>query len=139
MDCWVVAPESVAMSVRRSALVVDDEDDIAELVRERLEAQGFHPIWTAGDGESAIAIVYKHEPDLVVPDYMMPGMDGEAVAKALRLLAPKARILLFSTVLHEQPTWADAYLDKAELEGIPIVATQLVSPDEPTLPGFEPR
>lgn len=108
-------------------------------MRDRLQAQGFHPIWTAGDGESAIAIVYEHDPDLVVLDYMMPGMDGEAVARALRLLAPKARILVFSAVLHEKPQWADAHLDKAELEAIPSVAAALVNlPDDPRPRGSEP-
>lgn len=114
-----------------SALIVDDEGDIRELVRDSLESQGFDPIWTAADGESAIAIVYRHEPDLVVLDFKMPGMNGEAVAEALRLLSPHSRIVLFSAVLREKPAWADAYLDKTDLDYLPKVATGLLGPPAP--------
>jgi two-component system alkaline phosphatase synthesis response regulator PhoP len=53
-------------------LVVDDEPDLVEIVRFRLERDG-HSVLTAADGESGLARVLADEPDLIVLDVMMPG------------------------------------------------------------------
>ena len=102
-------------------LVVDDDDNIREVVRTMLEGASFGEIWEAESGEKAIEIAYKEKPDLVVLDYMMPGMDGAAVAQALGRLLPDARIVSFSAVLDEAPSWADAHVDKTHISS--LVAT----------------
>lgn len=107
--------------------MVDDESDMRVLVRARLQEAGFQPVWEVGDGEAAIDIAYRHRPDVVILDYMMPGINGEAVAKALRILTPQSRILLFSAVLLDKPAWADDFLDKSELEVLASRAELLVS------------
>lgn len=99
-----------------SALVVDDETDIRVLSCFRLKEAGFDPVWDVADGESAIDAAYRYKPHVVVLDYMMPGIDGEGVAKAIHLISPGTRILLFTAVLPYEPTWAHAFLDKADLE-----------------------
>ena len=64
-------------------LVVDDEPDIVEIVRYRLERDG-HTVLTAPDGESGLARVLADEPDLIVLDVMMPGLEGFEVLRRLR-------------------------------------------------------
>lgn len=56
-------------------LVVDDEPDVLEIVRFRLERDGFR-IVTASDGRQGLATALAGNPDLVVLDVMMPGLDG---------------------------------------------------------------
>ena len=56
-------------------LVVDDEAAIAEAVRARLESEGYRVV-VAADGPEAIEAHREHQPDLVVLDLMLPGMDG---------------------------------------------------------------
>jgi DNA-binding response OmpR family regulator len=63
--------------------VVDDEEAIAEAVRKRLESEGFRVV-VAGDGPEAIRRNAEHQPDLVVLDLMLPGMDGLEVCKAIQ-------------------------------------------------------
>ena len=64
-------------------LVVDDEEAIAEAVRKRLESEGYLVI-VASDGPEAIRLHAEHQPDLVVLDLMLPGMDGIEVCKAIQ-------------------------------------------------------
>jgi DNA-binding response OmpR family regulator len=67
----------------QTILVVDDEEAIAEAVRKRLESEGFRVV-VAGDGPDAIRLHAEHQPDLVVLDLMLPGMDGLEVCKAIQ-------------------------------------------------------
>lgn len=64
-------------------LVVDDEIEIVELVRDYLEREGFGVI-TAGDGQEAIAAARRQKPDLIVLDIMLPKIDGFEVCRQLR-------------------------------------------------------
>src|SRR5689334_1152864 len=64
-------------------LVVDDMEDNLEILRLRLESQGYEVI-TAGDGEAALATIREQRPDLVLLDIMMPKLDGIAAVKELK-------------------------------------------------------
>ncbi len=64
-------------------LVVEDEEDIAELVRYNLTAEGYR-VRCAGSGEDAIRLIRSEPFDLVVLDIMLPGMSGIKVAETLR-------------------------------------------------------
>ena len=66
-----------------TVLVVDDEEAIAEAVRARLESEGCR-VLVAGDGPEAIRICDECDPDLVVLDLMLPGMDGLEVCRAIQ-------------------------------------------------------
>jgi DNA-binding response OmpR family regulator len=67
----------------QTVLVVDDEEAIAEAVRARLESEGYRVV-VAYDGPQAIEANREHQPDLVVLDLMLPGMDGLEVCKAIQ-------------------------------------------------------
>ncbi len=66
-------------------LVVDDDQDIRRLIRETLEDEGF-AVAEASNGWQALSLVETTSPDLIILDVKMPGIDGEAVATALRLM-----------------------------------------------------
>lgn len=64
-------------------LVVDDDPDIVSILRRGLAYEGY-TVDTASDGNEALAKVRQAEPDVVVLDIMMPGLDGVEVARRLR-------------------------------------------------------
>jgi DNA-binding response OmpR family regulator len=67
----------------KTILVVDDESNIVELVRLYLEADGYTVV-SAADGEKALAMYERHDPDLVVLDVMLPKLNGFEVCRELR-------------------------------------------------------
>lgn len=66
-----------------SVLIVDDEDEIAETLRELLTAEGFE-VTIANNGLDGLERVRETRPDVVLLDIMMPVMDGRAMCRALR-------------------------------------------------------
>ena len=64
-------------------LVVDDNPANVDILRMRLEAQGYD-IKIAVDGEDALSAVKEHQPDLILLDVMMPKLDGIEVCRRLR-------------------------------------------------------
>lgn len=64
-------------------LVVEDEVDLSNLIRTKLEAEG-HSVLQAFDGPAALSLVEVHRPHLVILDWMLPGLDGLAVCRQLR-------------------------------------------------------
>ena len=66
-----------------SALVVDDEPSLVRVIEGYLIKDGFD-VRTAGDGPAGLALARESEPDLVVLDLGLPGMDGVEVCRQLR-------------------------------------------------------
>ena len=64
-------------------LVVDDEESMRDMLTRYLTAEGF-TVETAGDGPAALAAARRLQPDLIVLDVMLPGMDGFDVLRRLR-------------------------------------------------------
>jgi DNA-binding response OmpR family regulator len=64
-------------------LVVEDEPQIAALVRENLQAEGYS-VSVAGDGHTALRLLGERPPDLVILDWMLPGLDGLEVCRRIR-------------------------------------------------------
>jgi DNA-binding response OmpR family regulator len=71
-----------AMSGAR-ILVVDDDPWIVSMVKTVLEQRG-HQLWTAVDGEAALAKAQEVTPDVIISDILMPRLDGWALIKRLR-------------------------------------------------------
>jgi DNA-binding response OmpR family regulator len=67
----------------RTVLVVEDEAAIAEAVQARLASEGYR-VLVAGDGPQAIELHRHEQPDLVVLDLMLPGMDGLEVCREVQ-------------------------------------------------------
>jgi DNA-binding response OmpR family regulator len=70
-------------------LVAEDEPDILLLIERRLAREG-HSLTTADNGTDALRIALEERPDLLVLDWMMPGLSGIEVCSALRA-HPEAR------------------------------------------------
>jgi DNA-binding response OmpR family regulator len=66
-----------------SILVVEDEAAMNDLIRSELEAEG-HTVRQAHDGPSALRLVKEQAPQLVILDWMLPGLDGLSVCRQLR-------------------------------------------------------
>jgi two-component system alkaline phosphatase synthesis response regulator PhoP len=67
----------------KTILVVDDERNIVDLVRLYLEKDGFAVV-AAADGEEALVLHQRHEPDRVILDLMLPRIDGLEVCREIR-------------------------------------------------------
>lgn len=67
----------------KKILVVDDEEHIVELIKFNLEKNGYGVI-TADNGRDAFIIAKEQQPDLILLDLMLPGMDGLDVCKEIR-------------------------------------------------------
>ena len=100
-------------------LVVEDETHLADGLRFNLEAEG-HSVDVVGNGESAIErlVGARESFDVVVLDVMLPGMDGFAVASALRKAKNYVPVLILTArgrpedVLQGFEAGADDYLPK---------------------------
>ena len=74
-------------------LVVEDDDTVAEVVCRYLTRDGFE-VQSVADGLEALACARRWNPDLVVLDLMLPGIDGLEVCRRLRLDGPVPIIML---------------------------------------------
>jgi threonine synthase len=64
--------------------IVDDAPDVRRLIRRILQSQGNYLLFEAEDGKSAIELIQKEHPNLVILDLMMPDIDGFSVMDALQ-------------------------------------------------------
>lgn len=81
----------------QTILVVDDEARIVKLVRDYLERAGFE-VLTARDGETALQLARREQPDLIILDLMLPGMDGLDICRLLRQESSVPIIMLTARV-----------------------------------------
>lgn len=63
-------------------LIIDDEEDLVNLLKDSLESRG-HSVLTAYDGENGIKKA-QEQPDIIILDIMMPGLDGFEVCRRIR-------------------------------------------------------
>ena len=102
------------MSTR--VLVVEDEKNLAALLRTYLEREGFE-VHEALDGNSALEASHTVDPDVVVLDWMLPGLDGMEVLRELRRFS-EAYVIMLTARAEEVDrivglsTGADDYLTK---------------------------
>ncbi len=68
----------------KTVLIVDDEPNIVVPIEFLMEQNGYS-VLVAGSGEEALEIIAKYEPDLVLLDIMLPGVDGYEVCEIIRL------------------------------------------------------
>lgn len=99
-----------------TVLLVDDDDDLRGMVRGILSgAPDIEIVGDVGLGVEGIEEAIRQEPDVIVLDYMMPGMSGDIVAAAVRDNSPGTKILVFTAVLEDPPEWADSFLMKLDI------------------------
>ncbi len=85
-----------APAPRTRILLVEDSDDNREMMRILLEGAG-HEIHEAGDGVSGVELAVELEPDIVLIDIGLPGIDGYQVARQIRAkLGDRSRLIALS-------------------------------------------
>ena len=68
----------------KTILIVDDEADIRDILRIRLANHPGFRILEAANGSDALELTRQQRPDLIILDWLMPGLNGMEVLKALR-------------------------------------------------------
>jgi CheY-like chemotaxis protein len=84
-------------------LVIDDEETVRTVLARSLHTLGFD-VEAAADGESGIAC-FRRDPAAfaaVILDLTMPGLDGEAVYRELRVIRPRVKVILTSGFNHQE-------------------------------------
>ena len=102
----------------KTVLIVDDEADVRDVLRLHCEIQGFPVVGEAADGGEAVLRVGELLPAFVILDYRMNEMDGDEAATRMRAIHPDVKIIAFSGVLSERPSWADDFLSKEQISQI---------------------
>jgi DNA-binding NarL/FixJ family response regulator len=89
--------------VETRILIVDDSPLVRQRLRDLLQQ---HPHWRvcgeAANGQDAIARARELSPDIIVLDFLMPGMNGMQAASEIGKLIPDVPILMFTTHLSRQ-------------------------------------
>lgn len=70
--------------MKKRILVVDDESEFTSMLKLSLESHGYFEVREENDARNARAAAREFDPDLVVLDIMMPSMEGNEVAAALK-------------------------------------------------------
>ena len=74
---------SGTQEIETKVLIIEDEVAIVTMLRYNLEREGFKVFYT-GDGDEAVGLVKAHHPDIIVLDWMLPGMSGIDICAELR-------------------------------------------------------
>lgn len=96
--------ETGGTSLRAPILVVDDDPDILDMLREALESAG-HRVLTARDGMEALERLRTDRPSLIFLDMRMPRMDGWEFARAARERGNTAPVVVI-TAAGDARAWA---------------------------------
>lgn len=92
----------MSTSTKHKILIVDDEPDILELIEYNLKKEGYQ-VYTARNGQEAVAEAKKVQPDLIVLDIMMPKMDGIEACRIMRTMPEfKSTFMVFLTARSEE-------------------------------------
>ncbi len=122
-------------------VIADDHGLVRAGLRNLLNAEaGFHVIGEAADGDSALGLAGKLQPDILLADLSMPGADGIEIARALRAQASATRVMLVT--MHEDDglvreasaAGARGYISKRAAEAELIRAVRVVASGGEWLP-----
>ncbi|HJV31838.1 MAG TPA: response regulator [Bacillales bacterium] len=81
--------------MKAKILIVDDQFGIRILLNEVFQKEGYNT-YQAANGLQALDIVKKHDPDLVLLDMKIPGMDGIEILKRMKVIDPDIRVIIMT-------------------------------------------
>jgi len=101
-------------------VIVDDNMEYRMIVRALIRSlsETMTVVGEAADGEEALAVVLREQPDIVITDLVMPGLNGVELTKRLRTELPQTRIILMSSYTEDayrlmvSDSGADAFVNK---------------------------
>ncbi len=116
-------------STSKNILIVEDDEFLRSLTAKRLEKEGF-AVKVAVDGENAINILSEYQPDVVLLDLLLPGLDGFEVLKKIKSTeaGKKIPVIIFSNLGQKEDIeraksiGADDFLIKANFTLDDVVA-----------------
>src|SRR6266478_2938094 len=115
-------------------LLVDDDKDVLWLIAIVLQADPtLTLVGQAVDGESAVAMVQQHRPDLVLMDLMMPGFDGLEATRRIKEQWPETKILVLTSLTEDDfrevayDSGADGFLNKRDIASRLLLAIRAVT------------
>lgn len=80
-------------------MVVDDTDHVRRMLTSMLSLDGYAVVGDAASGAAAVEAVGEADPDVVVIDYKMPGMDGLETARGIRERRPDQVMILYTAYI----------------------------------------
>ena len=83
-------------------MVVDDTPKVRNMLTSMLALDGFEVAGSSGSGREAIAMIETLDPDVVIIDYKMPGMDGLETARRVRESRPAQIMIMYSAFIDPQ-------------------------------------
>jgi CheY-like chemotaxis protein len=113
--------------VRRTILLVEDEDRIRRVISEVLQSHGFQ-VCAAADAEEALEIVAKQEscPELVISDIRLPGRTGRELVNRLREMFPACAAVLISGYGESQARMGGLVAEDISYLAKPFSALQVI-------------
>jgi two-component system response regulator (stage 0 sporulation protein F) len=81
--------------MKEKILIVDDQFGIRILLNEVFQKEGYQT-FQAANGIQALDILKKHDPDLVLLDMKIPGMDGIEILKRMKVIDPDIRVIIMT-------------------------------------------
>ena len=116
----------MGIEARKHVLIVDDDPDMRKMVELMLSGEGYD-VDTASSGQECIASVHVRQPDAIILDILMPGMDGKQVTRVLKKKAETATIpIIFLTAVSEKASQQEALWDL----GVDYYLTKPVDPSD---------
>lgn len=105
--------------MKLNILLIEDNEQNRYLAAFLLEQRGHH-VWPAATGPAGLEMARAHEPDIVLLDIQLPGMDGYAVARALRQVDTLVRTPIVAVTSYAMPgdrekcfaSGCDGYMEK---------------------------
>lgn len=113
----------ITAGVSAQVLVIDDDADVRHFVAECLETLGF-AVTLAEDGAAGLAELQRSEPDVIILDFAMPGLNGAEVAKRVKDIRP-ALPIIFATGYAESTALAQVFDGPAPLLRKPFQIDEL--------------
>ena len=122
---------------RPRVLIVEDNQEIRELIRQFLDLQGFDVVGSAADGAEGADLYHQTKPDAIVSDLRMPNVDGLELAQLVRAADNETAIVVFTAhdrdevrmrALSELPK--TMMVAKGRLKDLAPAITQLLEPEE---------
>ena len=84
-----------------SILIVDDDEGMVETLSDILIARRYD-VSTAESGERALASVRRREPDVVLMDIKMPGLNGVQTLQAMKAIAPRLKVIMMTAFTRDE-------------------------------------
>jgi CheY-like chemotaxis protein len=101
------------MPDKAKILIVDDEPEIVNVLKEFLALKGYS-VMGASSGEEALSILERERPECVLLDVMMPGMRGTEAAKIIKIKYPSVKVVILTGFLN----YADSLVKEHLLEAV---------------------